>query len=337
MTVNHVTFFFSRLIRSLCLPGWLTLPPTPLLNPSVDDGTALIRVVQGTSRQTQVNNASRTRAPQEPSGIPACYIRPPSPPAKKSQPSSHVRSLERPKPCVDVGALVRVTGRIETEWDGVRSLHTHAIASLLDPNEESLHQLQAINLAQAEYSLPLSTPRLEQLLGPARVAFSQACEATAPFPQGRSSALLAGSNRARSYRYEAAHEDEEKRALLRRLVSSPEVESESPNAAESLQDEKRFSPYPSRRRSSDASSVPPLVRENRGRLSSSMARRLLMSQSDSPELDAPDHTRVGNDRCCSSRNARTSGSEPRSLLSSTAFSRKPKESDAAEVRALLRA
>lgn len=122
----------------------------------VDDGTAVVQVYQpmkrtqrtgtrpATSRKAEVGvdqdpplDKGKGKAIEPPvtrTGIPDCYIRPPSPVRKSAKTASKPAAKSKNEMAEtvrekawEVGTLLKVTGRLRVEWSGERAVHAEEI------------------------------------------------------------------------------------------------------------------------------------------------------------------------------------------------------------------
>ncbi|KAI3493242.1 hypothetical protein L1887_42082 [Cichorium endivia] len=102
--------------------------------------------------------------PEPPSGIPECYRMPPQP--KTSRPgygdaSSSTSTLSPPQPRFNVADVVMCVGKVQIARDGGRFIVAKSLASSRDLNDESRHQIKAVELDNNLYRQPFDWNRIQ--------------------------------------------------------------------------------------------------------------------------------------------------------------------------------
>jgi hypothetical protein len=131
---------------------------------AVDDGTAVLRILVN-RKSIQIDKTLHfLTAPEPPSGIPECYRMPPQP--KTSRPgygdaSSSTSTLSPPQPRFNVADVVMCVGKVQIARDGGRFIVAKSLASSRDLNDESRHQIKAVELDNNLYRQPFDWNRIQ--------------------------------------------------------------------------------------------------------------------------------------------------------------------------------
>lgn len=103
-------------------------------------------------------------APEQPSGIPECYRMPPQPKSSRSgygDASSSTSSLSPPQPRFNVADIVTCVGRIQIARNSDRFIVAKKLTISRDLNDESRHQIKAVELENNLYRQPFDWNRVQ--------------------------------------------------------------------------------------------------------------------------------------------------------------------------------